>query len=97
MKLQKHQKLQVSQVNDRIPTCLITKGWRKTTWVKLSTRPVASTNEFLSEDVAQVVKKIQRIESTSDKSNRQNNAVIFCLDWPLLTTAICDPVHFPSP
>jgi len=29
----------------------ITKGWRKTIWVKFAAIPVASINQFLSEDV----------------------------------------------
>jgi len=31
MRIQKHQKFQVSQFNDRVITCWITKGWRKVT------------------------------------------------------------------
>jgi len=53
------QEFQVSQFNpfNRVLTCEITKGWRKTTWVKFSANPVASTNHILVENVIQVVKK----------------------------------------
>jgi len=33
------------------------KGWRKTVWVKFSASPVVNTNQFLLEDVSQVLKK----------------------------------------
>ena len=38
-------------------TCWITNGWRKTSWVKFSASPAASTNQNLIEDVSHVVKK----------------------------------------
>jgi len=46
MRIQKYQKLQVSQFNDHVLTYWITNGWQKTTWVKFSANPVASTNQF---------------------------------------------------
>ena len=46
MRILKRQTFQVSQYNDRVLTCWITKGWQKTNWVKFSASPVASTNQF---------------------------------------------------
>jgi len=45
----------------------MTKGWRKTTWVKFSASPDANTNQILIEDVLQVVIKVTRksVKSTS--------------------------------
>jgi len=64
----KNKKFHVSQLRNRVLTCWITKGWRKTTWVKLSASPAASTNQIWIEDVLQeVIKVIKSIKSTSGK------------------------------
>jgi len=54
------------QLSNHVLTCLITKGWRKTTWIKFSASPAANTNQILIEDVLQVViKEIKSVKSTS--------------------------------
>jgi len=69
-KIQKNKKFHVSQLRNRVLTCWITKGWRKTTWVKFSASPAASTNQISIEDVLQeVIKVIKNIKSTSGKIN----------------------------
>jgi len=45
MKIQICEECQVSLSYIRVLTCWITKGWRKTTWVKFSASLVASTNQ----------------------------------------------------
>jgi len=37
------------------------KDWRKDTWIKYSAGPVASTNQFLIEDVVKKSNKLHRI------------------------------------
>jgi len=44
-----------------------------TAWVYCSASPVASTNQFLIEDISHVIKETKCIESTSDKIRKQNN------------------------
>jgi len=60
-----NKKFHVSQLRNRVLTCWITKGWRKTTWVNFSASPAASTNYILIENVLQEV--IKSIKSTSGK------------------------------
>jgi len=65
IKKYKNKKFHVSQLSTRVPTCWITKGWRKTTWVKFSTSAAANTNQIVIEDVWQVViKVIKSVKST---------------------------------
>jgi len=56
-------------LNERVLTCLITRDWRKTTWVKFSASPVASTNHFFNWWCFRSSKKSNKkcIESTSSK------------------------------
>jgi len=62
----KNKKLHVSQLSNRVLTCWITKGWRKTTWVKFSASTAGNTNQILIEDVLQVgIKVIKSVTSTS--------------------------------
>ena len=62
----KNKKFHISQLSNRVLTCWITKGWRKTTLVKLSASPAANTNQNLIEDVLQVVIKVTKsVKSTS--------------------------------
>jgi len=42
----KNEKFHVSQLRNRVLTCWITKGWRKTTWIKFSASPAASKTKF---------------------------------------------------
>jgi len=62
----KNKKFHVSQLSNRVLTCWITEGWRKTTWLKFSANPAGNTNEILIEDVLQVVIKVTKsVKSTS--------------------------------
>jgi len=45
MVMKKNKKFHVSQLGNRVLTCWIAKDWRKTTWVKFSASPAASTNQ----------------------------------------------------
>ena len=65
----KNKKFWVLQLRNRVVTYWITKGWQKTTWVKYSASPAASTNQILIEDVLQeVMKVINSVISTSGKT-----------------------------
>jgi len=76
--------------DDRVLTCWIAKGWRKTVWVKFSASPVVSTNQFLLEDVSQVLKsnKMHRInvrwnkqKTTPKKTVGENDAYVQGMGW----------------
>ena len=60
-------------VDNRVLTYWITKGWRKTILVKFSDSPVASTNQFLIEDISQALKVTKCNESTLGMRSKQNN------------------------
>jgi len=46
MKNIKKKKFHVSQLSNRVLTCWIAKGWRKTTWVKFSASPAGNANQI---------------------------------------------------
>ena len=53
------------------------KGWRKTTWVKVSAKPFANTNQILIEDVLQLlIKIIKSIKSMSGKISIKKHVLI---------------------
>jgi len=62
----KNKKFHFSQLSNRALTCWITKGSRKTTWVKFSASPAGNTNQILIEDVLQIVINVTKsVKSTS--------------------------------
>ena len=85
MKKYKNKKFHVSQLSNRVLTCSIAKGWRKTTWVNFSASTAVNTEQILIEDVLQVViKVIKSAKSTSGeisiktttKNSGENNAYV---------------------
>jgi len=90
MKQYKKKKFHVSQLSNRVLTCWITKGWRKTTWVKFSASPAVNTNQILIKDVLQVViKVIKSVKSTSGeislktttKDNGEKHSYVQGVGW----------------